>query len=306
MAEAAPPPELRALVQRLLDPARRWSGADDRRLFELVRADESAAAFYRRALARHRLLSGGDAAVPTGFELARRAAAAADVAGAKAPRGVPRWLAWAGPIVALAAAALLIVPRLSAAPDPDGYLAARGLPPSGLPDRRAGLGMGGVAADGSEYEIVYQPAHLDDWLRLSYTNERPELGWLFVVALQPERPADEAIVWLAPTPEEGRSLPIEPSRFRQLPFEIRLAARHAAGPVRVIALFTAAPITTPSMTAALQSLASSAARALPSELEADLRTRLQLSPRDVVHVLDTRIVPGSGADPAPGKEAEPR
>ena len=295
--------EARRLLARYLDPSKRWSGANDRRLRALCRDDADAAALYNRAVTRQRALAGGDPSVPSGLELRRLAAASADLA---TPPTTRRWLAWLAPVVVVAAA-LFIVPRL-APTDPDEYLGARGLPASDLPDRRAGLGVGAVTADGDEYEAIFSPAHLEDWLRISYTNERPECAFLFVFGVQPERAASEQITWIAPTPEEVRSLPITIARFHQLPFEVRLAARHVAGAVRFVALFTSQPITTAQVEAAWLGLASSTRDALPSELESRLRERLQLSPRDVVQVLETRILPGSAADdvPAhPGEEATP-
>ncbi|MCC6619762.1 MAG: hypothetical protein IT385_00825 [Deltaproteobacteria bacterium] len=283
----------RRLLRRYLDPTARWTGADERRLRELLRADGEAAALYNRMVAHHRLLVGGDPATPSGLELRRLASATAELAsGVAAPSPTRRWLAWLAPVAALALA-LALVPGLMRAPVDEGYLGARGLPPSGLPERRAGLGIGAVTADGHEYEAVFAPAHLEDWLRFSYTNERPDLGWLFVFALQPERPEAERLVWIAPTPDEARSLPIAPARFRQLPFEVRLGARHATGPVRFVALFTAAPVTVDAVSAVL---ASGDAAAVSSDLEALLRRRLSLSPGDVVQTLETRVVPGTGKE----------
>ncbi|MFO0747769.1 MAG: hypothetical protein U1F43_19205 [Myxococcota bacterium] len=304
----------RALTRRYLDPSSLWSGDDDRRLRALCAASPEAAAAYNRAVARHRAMLGQSPAVPSGFELARMARAAVDLAGASDDVAVAtstrrRWLAWLMPLAGLAAAAAAVLIALPGVrqPDPDSYIGARGLPASGLPDRRAGLGIGAVTDDGREYEAIYSHAvHLDDWLRLSFTNERPELAYLFVFAIQPERPEGERVVWIAPTPDEARSLPVSIARFHQLPFEVHLAARHVAGPVRFVALFTEQPISVDAMTLALDPTTT---QALPSgEMEARLRDRLRLSPRDVVQVLETRVVSGSAADdlPAlPGKEANP-
>jgi len=303
-AAAPAAPDAARLVRRYLDPSARWSPADERRLRELLRGDDKAAAMYNRMVTRHRTLVGGDPATPSGLELARLARVTAELATGATPVAPSsrRWLAWLAPVAALVAA-LVIVPLLPRAADPDAYVGARGLPPSGLPERRAAFGLGGVTAEGAEYEAVFQPAHLEDWLRLSYTNERPDLGWLFVLAVQPERPEAERLVWLAPTPDEARSLPIGVARFRQLPFEVRLGARHTTGPVRYVALFTSQPVTVDAVSHALASVSGAT---VSSDLEALLRERLPLSRGDVVQILETRIAPGSAADapPAPpGKEA---
>jgi len=66
-----------------------------------------------------------------------------------------------------------------------------------------------------------------------------------------------------------------------------------------VALFTASPIATEAVDKAIAMLDSPTATELPSDFEAHLRERLALSPGDVVHILDTAIVPGSADPPTP-------
>jgi len=288
-------------VARYLDPTRAWTRADDVRLRALTRTSQEAALVYNRRVARHRVMTGGSAAVPSGFEIGRMAGAVAAPAHAA---GWTRWFFW---IVPAAAVALALVMALTRGPTaPSEYIGARGLPSMGI-EPRAGVGVGAVTEDGREYEAIFSHAvHLDDWLRLSFTNERPELRHLFVFALQPERAAAERLVWIAPTPDEGRSLDIAVARFHPLPFEVRLASRHVVGRVAYVALFTEAPLTVDTVRAALDpSLDPSMTATLPSALEPLLRARLPLSPRDVVQVLETHVVTGSAASEldGPSKEA---
>lgn len=290
--------QARRLIDRYLDPSVRWTKAEDVALRAALRERPEAAATYNRAVARHRVMTGGAPSMPSGFELARMASAAAELTPAAAPRRASFWIVPA----AAATVALVTVLALTRAPAPepatpnDAYIGARGLSPTDY-QPAAGLGIGAVTEDGREYEAIFTKAvHLDDWLRLSFTNERPELGHLFVVAIQPERPAADRVVWIAPTPDEAQSLPVAIARYRTLPFEVRLGARHVLGPVTYLALFTEQPVSVDAMRAALDPSTTSP---LPSSLESLMRERLRLSPRDVVQVLETTVVTGSASSTLP-------
>lgn len=284
--------EARALVARYLDPRRSWDPARDARLRALNREDGACAAIYDAAVVRHRLLVGGHPDLPSGFERRRLATAFLAPSPAPPPRSAwrGRWVPAAGLLAAAAVAVLLLVPRGAPGPLGDERLHARGVAGIEQPERLVGVGISGVDASESEYEIIASGvAHLGDWIRVTYTNERPELGWLFLVGVQPERPAGERVVWLAPLPEEGGSVAVGVARLQALPFEIRLGARHAPGAWHVLALFTERPLTTDEVARALDS--STLAR-LPSEWGEALRERLSLSPRAVIQRLETRIERG--------------
>jgi hypothetical protein len=159
------------------------------------------------------------------------------------------------------------------------------------------LGVGGVTEDGREYEAIGSGAiHHEDWLRLTYTNERPELAWLFVFGLQ-QLDGQLALREIAPLPEEGSSLPIRAGRFVPLPFEARLSSRHALGRLRLVALFTQRPLGLEVVRQAVSALDPDALVQVPSELEAALSARLALTPGDRIQVLDTAIVPGTATLP---------
>ncbi|MCA9515582.1 MAG: hypothetical protein KC635_11620, partial [Myxococcales bacterium] len=208
------------------------------------------------------------------------------------------WVPAAGVLAAAALAMVLLLPRGDSLVAPgDGRLQARGVAGIEQPERLVGVGISGVDDAGSEYEIVASGAvRVGDWVRVTYTNERPELGWLFLVGVQPDRPAGERVVWLAPLPEEGRSVAVGVARLRALPFEIRLGARHALGPWHVLALFTERPLTTDEVARALDS---TTLDGLPSGWAEALRERLSLSPRAVVQRLETRIERGASPEELP-------
>lgn len=284
---------VRALVARYLDPRRSWRAAHEAEARALRRQPDGHRVWVR-AIALHRALVGAPEGLPSGVERQRQLATLLAGAGIEPARPARPWWHLAGPLTGVAAAVLVAVFWNTATPN-DEWIRARGL--SGDIHRHAtvGVGVGGVTDDGREYEpISSKSVRIEDWLRFSYTNESRQLGWLYLVGLQ-EHDDRLAIRPIAPLPDEEQSLEITRGRFRQLPFETRLASRHEPGPLRLLALFTARPLSVSEVDRALAALDSGAHTALPSELEAELRTRLTLSPNDVVQVLDTRIVAGSEA-----------
>jgi len=296
--------KVQALVARYLDPRATWTLADDDRAREL-RESPAARRAWALAIATHRAMVGAAAGLPSGHEQRRQAAIAMVRAGvaATSPASAASWIraSWlriAAPLVAIGAVlAVLLFASLQRADDPDAWIRARGLGRMELPEPRVGLGVGGVTEDGREYDAVSSNAvHLEDWLRFSYTNERADLAWLYVFALQPTA-SGMVLRPIAPLPDEGQSLPIRTGHFLPLAFETRLAARHSEGPLRLVALFTAAPIGVDTVDKALTLLDPAAPSELPSTFEARLRERLPLGPSDVVQILDSAIVPGSAAPP---------
>ena len=300
------------LVARYLDPRRVWDAAQDGELRAHLDECERCRGAYRRAVMGHRLVLGADPGLPSGFEQERMLAAVLDqVAPEPARLGLvssarqrlsallDQGLAsMAAALLGAAAVAALLVLVWPPGPAPDsgvggGEGAAGGFQTRGDGERRVlvGIGISGVTAAYTEYEVVAsEGAHLGDYFRFSYSCERPDLHYLFLAGLQPERP----VIPYAPLPpEETQSLPIHAGRTISLPFEARLAARHVAGPLRVVAIFTSRPLLATDVEPALDP---ALATADPAEAEARFRTSLKLPDAAVVQLLDTRILPGSGED----------
>ena len=291
-----------ALIEAYLDPSRSWDADQDKALRDRLRADRAASDRYDRAVVLHRLAWAGSTEEMTGFERRRHMevllGAVTGAAPAEAgPNRAPRW--WAAIVrhgrgltalsaaVALGLALLLLHPPTSNDPT---------LTPRGVGDverPRAAIGISGVTEDMREYEVIAsgQAAH-GDWFRFYYTSEDPGLTSLFVLGVQPTQP----LIWYAPLPpDETASLAISPGRQVKLPFENHLAARHVAGPLRVVAIFSAAPVTVERVRAALDP--ARLATSTPTELQDAVRRSLSLAPDDVVQLLETTVV-----DPPP-KEA---
>jgi len=303
-----PEARVRALASRYFDARQTFTAAHDAEA-RTLRADPTLRALWGRALVAHRVMVHGDPSRPTGLETRRRLGLlAAGLPPELRPsrRGpVPRRSrvpSFIGPL-AIAAATLVLAlqntGRVPASPDDD--LRARGMSELELPEPQVGLGVGGIADDDREYEIVgAEGVSLGDWLRFSYTNERPELTHLFVFGLQPD---DGGLRPIAPLPDERESLPIHLARLSPLPFETRVAARHQPGPLRLVALFTARALPLDAVASAVASaeldLGSRLATALPSTLESTLRARLALAATDVVQVIDTVVVPTPVLPPEP-------
>jgi hypothetical protein len=279
------------LADRYLDPTRRFERNHDLDRQALCEAHPEAAKRWARRLALHRAMVGA-AGERSGLEERRTLSLVIERVEVRPTR---RW--WLGlPIVVMAALILVVI---QGSPTQDEWIAVRGGEASVF-EPRVGLGVGGIDVAGSEYEVVASGAvQAGDWLRFSYTNERSDLGWLFVVGLR-----GDGIVWLFPLPSDGASVPIGLGDRTSLPFESRVpeASADGAGDLLITGLFTATPLTVDAMRRALESLPSGLPTRLDSgffELEVHLRLRLGLAATDVVQVVNTRIAPHpSPADPA--------
>ena len=283
------------LVAWYLDPSRSWSQDLDAEMRSQLRADDAARALYDQAVVTHRLAVGADPEEQSGFERERMMGAVLDQAmGVEASQGWLAWLTstttmrWMG--TAAAVALLLVVVRPWTPMDSDDDLRARG---GETEEVLVGFGISGVDGEGLEYEVIASgQLSLDDHIRVTYTNEDPRLGHLFLLGLQENQP----LIWYAPLPpEETTSVPIERGKGA-LPFEILVGARHREGPAKVVAIFTAQPVSTQRVERALDStLAIMSADAL----EAEIGRRLGCQEGDRVRVLQTRIQADAGVEGRP-------
>ncbi len=278
------------LADRYLAPSRRFGRTHDLERQALIEAHPEAASRWAKRLALHRAMV-GTAGERSGLEERRTLSLVMEQVEVRPAR---RW--WLTlPIVVMAALVMVVVTR---PPSQDDWVGVRGGDASFF-EPRVGLGVGGIDAAGSEYEVIASGAvEVGDWMRFSYTNERSDLGWLFVVALR-----GDGIVWLFPLPADGASVPIGLGDRTSLPFESRVpeAGMDSAGELVIMGLFTASPLTVDAMRSALEALPSGLTTRLDSgffELEVHLRIRLGLAATDVVQVVNTRIAPRtSPADP---------
>lgn len=283
------------LVAWYLDPSRSWSQDLDAEMRSQLRADDAARALYDQAVVTHRLAVGADPEEQSGFERERMMGAVLDQAmGVEASQGWLAWLTstttmrWMG--TAAAVALLLVVVRPWTPMDSDDDLRARG---GETEEVLVGFGISGVDGEGLEYEVIASgQLSMDDHIRVTYTNEDPRLGHLFLLGLQENQP----LIWYAPLPpEETTSVPIERGKGA-LPFEILVGARHREGPAKVVAIFTAQPVSTQRVERALDStLATMSADAL----EAEIGRRLGCQEGDRVRVLQTRIQADAGVEGRP-------
>ena len=291
---SSPHKRARTLIRDYLDPSRRWSAADDAEMRALIRDDEALRALYRDSIVHHRAMLGRPVDRPSGFEQRRMREAV--VSGAAVERQRSAWLSRRGLLtgfgtaVAAACAVILVVSG--------GFAGSGEAPPlargPGEHGPRVGLGVSGITEAGSEYEVVASgEAFLGDYFRFYYSNERDELTHLFVVGLQDDTP----LIWYAPLPpEEQASLPITTGLSRKLPFENKLGARHRAGDLKVIALFTRRPLRVDTVREALDP---ELAAAVTSDLSEIVRARLELAADEVVQVIETRIEPGHHEEASP-------
>ena len=285
----SPHTRARRLIRRYLDPRRAWGAKRDGLLRAHLRDCDDCRGQYDRAVVIHRLSAGAAAEQPTGFESRRMMEAVVETASRPAAtRTAPRLQAWVATAAAVALALVIIRPWAPPTVDDDARLRSRGATTAVEAGPRVGIGISGVPAQGGdEYEVVASDrAYLDDYVRFSYTNERADLKYLFVCGIQEGRP----LIWYAPLPPaETQSLPIEVERSKQLPFENLLAARHVAGGLKIIALFTREPLTT----ATIESrLASDLFALAPSDLADAVTARVGLGETAVVQVLETTVAPG--------------
>jgi hypothetical protein len=289
------------LLERYLDPGASWSVSLDAELRQLVRDHEACAEAYDRAVTVHRLMVGAEPTLPSGFERKRMTA----VLLAPLPTPSPFLKAWSWSwlrpgVLGLAGVALallvvvrspVVVPLVESGTEED-YIGAKG---GGFFDLTVGIGVSGVREDGLEYEAIAGDSrlYLNDYLRIYTTRVVDNFPLAIVVGLQPER----APIWYAPDPEHesfestvvemGRSVPLGGELE---PFEFRLSGRHVAGPLRVVAVFTAAPLTVEQVGAVLEDVRTEGA------LEERMTEALGLETSGVVRVLDLRVAPGSKGD----------
>ncbi|MGM0578468.1 MAG: hypothetical protein ACQEXJ_22280 [Myxococcota bacterium] len=299
MASDTPRPHRRTrrLVRRYLDPRRPWDRRRDAALREHLRDCEPCRDHYRRAVVAHRLMVGGDADTPSGFETRRQMDA---VLPAEGPRVTKRPAVVVGVLAGAAAAAALVLtvlpPRADEASGPATSPETLDLRTRGGEEERpaAGLGVSGVDADGAEYEILASDGvRRGDWLRLSYSNDREDLDHLAVTGLQADR---EPILYAPAPPDETESLSIGTGRTVTLPFEAAVGDDHAVGPLRLVALFTADPLGAAALEAALAGVD---AEAPAADLEAALRDTLDLGDEAVVQVLATDVLPARSGQEVP-------
>lgn len=289
---ATPHRRTRKLIGRYLDARRSWDAPRDRQLREHLRDCDDCSSVYDRAVVAHRLMVSGEADEPTGFERSRAQAA---ILGESPFRQRPRPGTWLGLAGAAAAAALLVALALpSSRLGDDEYFAPRG--PDGTPVL-VGLDVTGVTGRaGDEYEVIASGAAFrDDFLRFAYSNERDDLGHLFVFGLQ----RGQEPIWYAPLPSERTSLAIGQGRLvvlrsgQRQPFEVGLAEPHVLGRLRLVAIFSRAALELDAVEAALAALGDGGME-LPAEAFALMLGRsLSLAPTDVIRILDTSVHPGS-------------
>ena len=292
-------PNARALIAHYLDPARRWDAASEATLRELLREDEAARGAYRQAVMMHRAMLGGDPGTPSGFEQRRMMEAVVEARATDARPARRSVMVWLAPLVACAAAAALLLTVPGGGPTADPTVDPGAGPSLNDPTLRArgnnddrgplvGLGISGVTEGGVEYEVVAsEGVSIADYFRFSYSNERPELGHLFIFGLQA---AHDGPLWYAPLPpEETTSLPVGTGRTIQLPFENKVAARHVTGKVRVVAIFTQQPLLVGDVQSGLQGAALYGAdRDAVSEL---VKGQLGLPDSTVVRVVEVNVRP---------------
>ena len=254
---------------------------------ELLRDDEVARAAYDRSVALHRAALGGELDRPSGFESRRMMDAVVETA--TAPQARESGVQLRGWVTALAAAALVLFVVNPWTPQPQEQIQSRGAPQERMEAGLVGLGISGVpASGGAEYEVVASKrVAAGDYLRFSYSNERNELGHLFVFALQ-ERKTPH---WYAPMPPfENRSAVIGHQTGETLPFEAKIGASHGVGRLRIVAIFSEESL----------KFDSTASRLGPDlfgmseqELSDTIRARLELSDKAVVQVIETRVEQGA-------------
>lgn len=190
-----------------------------------------------------------------------------------------------GWVTAMATAALVLVVVQPWSTQPEDELRARGTAEERIAEGLVGMGVSGVpSGGGAEYEVIASKrVAAGDYLRFSYSNERNELGHLFVFALQ-ERKTPH---WYAPMPPyENRSAVIGHGTGETLPFEIEIGDSHAAGRLRIVAVFSEASLEFDSTASRLgPDLFGLADEALIEEV----RSRLNLSTSAVIQVLETQV-----------------
>jgi hypothetical protein len=299
--ESPTPKKLARLIERYLDPQKKWNAKLDAQMRDALRDSESGRATYRERVAAHRLMVSGDANEASGFESERMLDALLDGATPVASKDQRFWIRL-GSIVAGAAAIFAVVIQSPSGLDssnstpqsnladgaPQGeYLGSRGVDRKEQP---AGLGISGVpVAGGLTYEIVAsQGVSQKDSMRLHYRNTNPELTHLFVFAMQ-----DRGDVrWYVPLPSEGKSARIKVGK--EALFDIELSDSHRPGALRVFAIFSRQPLAFDKVKQTVEhdlGFMASSLSTVKGKLTMDLGLDAQT---EIVTVLDTVILDGSG------------
>ena len=296
---------VRRLVDRYLDPRRGWTPALDRQMREHLRGCDRCRGHYDRAVTLHRLMVGLPPSQPSGHELRRGMVAAISPLPLPENQRQGLWRPIAAfAVLALVASTALLSRETTKPANPDDYIGARGAAPGKTADALVGVGVSGVTESGREYEVVAEgTAWLSDYLRFFYTSEDRDLRYLFVFGLQ-DAPTP---LWYFPLPEELRSVSIQAgtdARSVQLPYETGLAARHRAGPLRVVALFSERPLDLTAVALALESRPWHDPFGRWAVAQ-HLREALGQTQRVVVRELTLTIVPGSKGNIDEGA-ADPR
>ena len=301
---------MRALCRRYLDPNRSWRAQDDSALRQLVREDEACAAFYNRSVTIHRTMVGAEPTIPSAFERERMLMAQLD---AHEPQRAP-WMVFGVsrvwmPMALVAALALAVMYSTSKpgsqvgsgsftqAPADADYLGARGGDSSVVSG--FGLGLAGVTGLSAAYEVAQPGTALffDDYLRISTSRSTEGYPYVFVFGLQPSR----SPIWYEPDPEHGGTQsvsshlgPAVPLGGEEEPFEFKVSGRHVLGPLRVLAVFSSAPLTHTEVKRALESQATGTADELAALSLAELESALSREGQAVkAAVADTSILSGS-------------
>lgn len=237
--------EAMELARRRLAPEG-LTGREAEALRVHLRACEECRGQYERRTAVLRAAAGSTAAGALGVESRVLMEETLHRLGLAPPQpqqeGLPMWARWVwGTIAALVLLVVVLPPspqdQRGVAPD-FSYLQSRGAADE-LPE--VGLGLSGVDDRGLEYEVVEsQGVCLEDALRFYVTSRNPDIRYYFLFGLQP---AGE-VLWYFPLPEEGRSYSIVEGEeiIKMVPFEIELAKRHTPGPLTVVGLFSAEPL----------------------------------------------------------------
>ncbi len=303
-------------MSRYLDPSRRWDAGSQARLRRRLEANPQDRSEYERVIVLHRLLAGGDPREPSRVEDDRRlttllerfaAPGATQAIPTPHPRSSatrPSFVSWFTGLAGVCAALALVIQSGSPAPS-SGWHGLRGygddIRARGADDgteELVGYGVTGVTESGQEYEVVAAArAYRDDYLRFSYTNDRPsEIGHLFLFGIQRAEGAGVAVRWYAPEPGygEAQSAAIPAARARFFDFETQIAVEHTTGALRFVGIFSQSPLDLTTMREALSDVPASEVLNEPaSGFEAWLRVKLGIAPSARIQIHDATVVPGS-------------
>jgi len=239
--------EAMELARRRLAPTG-LTGSESEALASHLQSCDDCRRKYEREVLFLRAAAGGEMSSPLGVEsrvLMEETLHRLGLA-QPAPRqdGLPMWARYVWGTIAAVALLVLVFPPAPPQDHPlngdHSYLASRGEEDE-LPE--VGLGLSGVDQRGLEYEVVESGnACLEDALRFYVNSRNPDIGYYFLFGLQPER----EVLWYFPLPEEGRSYTMErdgdAEGILMVPFEIELEQRHVPGPLTVVGLFSAEPL----------------------------------------------------------------